>query len=248
MPLLTVLTAAIGRWAGYVRDAGESLTGQELPEGWEMEWVVQEDGEDPVLAGVVGGFPFARYEANGQSLGIAATRNLALARSGGSLTQTLDCDDVILPGGPAAVIDAFETHPDIHWVATQADDLLPDGTRVAFDPVRTPGYVEAGFVTEHILEHGYSPFLQNGVAYRTATIRALGGWVATPHGEDFAMHAAITELAPGYYTPEVIFLYRQHDEQTSRRPEWISRRSMSLDMVLQRITALRSIGLRIGTS
>ncbi len=244
MPVLTVLTAAIGRWAEFVAEAGESVGAQEVPAEWELEWVIQEDGAHPCLAEVVGAFPFARYESNGLGLGIAATRNLGLARARGAWVFVLDCDDVILPGGLRVVVEAIERYPEIHWVATQADNLLADGERLAFEPISPTGHVPAGAVSDFVLAHGKAPFLLNGMALRTATVRALGGWVAVPHGEDFGLVAAVAELAAGYYSPEVVWLYRQHDQQTSRSPEWLARREAAVELVRQRINAVRAVGLR----
>ena len=99
MPLLSVLTAAIGRRAEYTKQAGESLANQRLPPGWEIEWVVQEDGPDPCLSEICAGFTFARHRANNAQFGIPMTRNLALARARGILVHALDCDDLMLPSG-----------------------------------------------------------------------------------------------------------------------------------------------------
>ena len=179
-------------------------------------------------------------------MGIATTRNLALARTRGSLTQVLDCDDLVLPGGLGVVIDTFETYPEIHWLATQADNLLPDGMRVSFDPISPTGYVEARAVGDFILANGNAPFLPNGPALRTASVRALGGWPAIPTDDETSLLVAISEIAPGYYARTVTWLYRQHDQQTSRRPEWRALLPASMATVRQRVEALRAAGLRAG--
>jgi glycosyltransferase involved in cell wall biosynthesis len=246
MPLVSVLTAAVGEWAEFVAEAGESVAGQALPAGWELEWVVQEDGAAPSLAETVERWGFARYQANREQLGIAATRNVGLTRAGGSLVFMLDCDDLLLPGGLAAVVRPFTEHPEIHWVATQADNLEADGTRTSFEPLWEPGYRAAGAVNDYIVDSGRVPFLPMGMGFRLATVRALGGWLATPNGEDSGLVAAITELAPGFYTPETVWLYRQHERQTSRRADWQARLPVSLDIVRQRIRAVREVGLGIG--
>ena len=220
MPLLSILTAAIAERAGLIAEVGHSLATQQLPAGWELEWIVQEDGPDPALDAVIGRFPFARYAAHGERLGIAVTRNLGLTRVSGALVQSVDSDDVILPGGLATAIDAFAAFPRIHWVSGQADDLLPDGTRVVFDPYLPPGLVEPGVVGAFIEERDMVPIACPGLMMRTTTVRALGGWAANPRWEDTALFVALAELTPGYVTPEVTWLYRQHDGQTSRQSNW----------------------------
>ena len=247
MPLLSILTAAIGERPGLIAETGKSLADQELPDGWELEWVVQEDGPDPSLAPVIERFPFARYAAHGERLGIAMTRNLGLTRVGGELVQGVDCDDLILPGGLAIAVEAFRAYPRIHWVSAQADDLLPDGTRVVFEPYLRPGIVEPGVVGAFVEERDLVPIACPGLMMRTATMRALGGWAANPRWDDTALFVALAELAPGYVTPEVTWLYRQHTGQTSRQSSWPALRAELWVAVRQRISALREVGLRVAT-
>jgi glycosyl transferase family 2 len=246
MPVLSVLTAVHSGRAEFLAEAGESLVVQRLPAGWELEWTVQEDGPAPELGGLVERFPFARYGANGEQLGAATTRNLGLTRARGELTHVLDSDDLILPGGLAAAVEAFTAHPRIHWVAGRADDLLPDRTRVAFPPVIPPGVIEPGVVSGRLDEREPLPVHPAGLTMRTATVRALGGWVANPRGDDNALMIAITELAAGYLTPEVTWLYRKHADQITGLAYFPRLEPISWTLVRQRLAALREVGLRIG--
>jgi hypothetical protein len=75
MPLISVITAVHKPVAEYLREAANSVAAQRLPEGWELEWLVQEDGDTPTARELAVG---ALYEANGAGLGTATTRNLAL--------------------------------------------------------------------------------------------------------------------------------------------------------------------------
>lgn len=246
MPVLSVLTAAIANRDDLLVEAGESLLAQRLPDGWQLQWVVQEDGAEPGLADLVDKFPIADYAANGEQLGIATTRNVGLARVTGGLVHVLDCDDLLLPEGLATAIAAFVAHPDIHWVAGQADDLLPDGERVAFPPVLPPGRLAAGVVSALITEDRPLPVHPAGLTMRTATVRALGGWTASPRGEDNALLVAIAELAPGYLTHEVTWLYRKHTGQTTGLPSFPVLEPIGWAVVRQRLTALRAVGLHLG--
>lgn len=244
MPVISVLTPAHHGRAEYVREAGESLAAQQLPDGWSLEWIVQEDAAEQEL--VLDGFPFARYELNGERLGIAITRNLALARATGELVHVLDSDDQLLPGGLAVAINAFTTRPEIHWVATQAHDLRPDGSQKAFDPLIPPGYLEAGAVNDYVLTHldehgmGRWPFHHGCMTMRADTVRALGGWAAIPRAEDGMLLAALCELTPGYFTPEVTWLVRQHDARTSAAGTWPRLLPQSMAMIRGRIGAIRT--------
>jgi glycosyltransferase involved in cell wall biosynthesis len=237
--LVSVLTAAHAGRAELLVAAGDSVALQRLPAGWELEWVVQEDGAEPELAGVAS---TARYQANQARLGIAVTRNLALARVSGELVHVLDSDDVLLPGALGTALAAFQRYPQIHWVAAQADDLMPDGSRIPYPLAFPAGPVAPGALNVFTEEHGEPPVSCAGLTMRTATVRALGGWAANPCSEDVALLAAVAELTPGYITPEVTWLIRQHDGRTTRGARWPHLCRESVAMVRQRIAALRELG------
>jgi glycosyltransferase involved in cell wall biosynthesis len=239
MPLLSVLTAVHGDRADVLAAAGESVAAQELPTGWELEWVVQEDGDRPRLGGIAA----AEYEANGAQLGVAVTRNLALARVRGELVRVLDSDDLLLPGALARAIAAFAEHPEIHWVVARprmADavyfQLLPEGVHVR------------GAIGAYVQEHRRAPVHCAGLTARTATVRAVGGWCANPRAEDIELVAAVSELAPGYIDGTPSWLYRNHDGQTVRQPSWGMLHADSYLMIHQRLAAARALGLRMGTN
>ncbi|WP_228838712.1 glycosyltransferase family 2 protein [Nocardia amamiensis] len=243
--MLSVITAVHGGRADLLVHAGDSLAKQELPPEWELEWIVQEDGPTPHLADVVSRYHFARYAPNGEQLGIAATRNLALTRVSGELLHSLDSDDLLLPDALHVAIDAFAAHPDVHWVSAQADDLLPNGTRLPFAPLIGPGRIEIGVVEQFIREHDMVPIACPGLTMRTATVRALGGWAANPRWEDSMLFAALAALTPGWVAP-VTWLYRQHGAQTTRQDDWPRLQTELWAAVHQRISAIREAGLSLG--
>jgi len=239
MPLLSVLTAVHGDRAEVLAAAGESVAAQVLPPSWELEWVVQEDGERPRLGEVAQ----ASYAANGAQLGVAVTRNLALARVHGELVRVLDSDDVLLPGALARAIGAFSVHPEIRSVVGRprmADavyfQLLPEGVHAR------------GAIGAYVKEHRRSPIHCAGLTARTAIIRAVGGWCANPRAEDIELVAAISELAPGYVDATPSWLYRSHEGQTVRQPGWRALHAESYLMIHQRLAAARALGLRMGTN
>ena len=72
----------------------------------------------------------------------------------------------------------------VNWAYGQADDLTPDGSRVSFDPwIPILGQMPAGQVSGWIEPNdGNVPVPCAAVAYRTATLRVVGGWLALPLG------------------------------------------------------------------
>lgn len=243
MPTVSIITAAEKSRRDFLIEAGHSVAAQELPPGWALEWVVQEDGADPALAEAVGQFPFASHQANRQRLRAGPTRNLALARARGEFLRMLDSDDLLLPDALAAAIEVFARHPEIHWVAAQADDLLPDGRRAPFATSVATGPIPAGLVSQYLLQHRPANVHPAGLTIRTATARALGGWGGLPVREDTYLLAALAELTPGYLLPTVTWLYRKHPGQISRTLE--DQLPAVKAMGAQRVAAIREAGLRL---
>jgi glycosyltransferase involved in cell wall biosynthesis len=245
MPLISVLTPVHARRAEFLAEAGDSLAGQDMPAGWEVEWLVQEDGPASAPASVAQRFPFARYQANGESLGVNIARNVALSRARGSLVHVLDSDDLLLPNALRTAIEAFEAHPRIHWVTGQAHELLPDSTRLSFAAPLEPGLIEPGVLTQLVVDSGRPAAPCAGLTARTGTVRAFGGWVATPRGGDLALVVALAETTPGFLPPEVTWLYRRHPGQITGQDGWSRLQAESMALIQQRIAALRGLGLRV---
>jgi glycosyltransferase involved in cell wall biosynthesis len=242
---ISIITAAYVPLAQYFTETIDSVLGQELSPRWELEWLIQEDGIDPQLASLVTGLPGASYAANRVQAGIAMTRNLALTRATGDLVQVLDHDDVLLSGALARLIPRFDD-PSIHWVVGQADDLMPDGTRRPYESALPFGVIEAGTVNTWAIEHGGNwPIHCAGLVLRTHLVRAFGGWGAVPVDDDVMMFSALSECAAGYNDPSLTWLYRIHDQQTSRSETWRERSADGRRIALQRVHAIRAAGVTI---
>ncbi|GAA1653857.1 glycosyltransferase family 2 protein [Nocardia ninae] len=245
--LVSVLTAVHQPGAAYLPETLASIEAQTLPSGWELEWVLQEDGPTSDIADLAADHPWVRYAANGEKLGIAGTRNLALNRVRGELLQVLDGDDLLLPHALATLLPHF-ADPGIHWALGQADDLLPDGSRKSFPPY--PGLdfgrVPAGSVNDWALDSGGSwPVHCAGLMLRTASVRVVGGWGGVPTNDDLVMLAGLSGIADGWFDDTVTWLYRQHDAQTVRTAHHRTWGDETRRMALQRAAAVRNSGLRL---
>jgi len=245
MPLLSILTATHAQPDSYLPETAASVAVQDLPAGWELEWIVQEDGASPAAGDLLAQMPHVRYEANHAQLGPAVTRNLALARARGSLVQLLDHDDLLLPGALATLIPLFLEHP-IHWAVGQADDLLPDGTRRSYRSALPYGAIAPGLVNQWATAHEANwPIHCAGLMLRTTTLRALGGWIAAPSDDDIVMFAAVSQITTGYNEPTLTWLYRQHANQIHRSSTWQARSAHGRRIALQRATAAEAAQLNL---
>jgi glycosyltransferase involved in cell wall biosynthesis len=77
VPLISILSSVYGPSATYLDETISSVQNLVLPDGWELEWIVQEDGAEPSLADRLKPLDIVNYQANNSQLGIAITRNLA---------------------------------------------------------------------------------------------------------------------------------------------------------------------------
>lgn len=247
MPKVSIITATYAAGASYLAETAASVQEQALPLGWELEWVIQEDGDKPEVGqtlGDSGRWPVL-YAAHEVRLGPGGTRNMALSRATGDLVQVLDHDDVLLPGATALLVERFEQYP-ICWAVAAADDLLTDGTRMSWDSALPFGIIPAGGVNEWAERHGGNwPVHCAGLMMRTELVRALGGWAAAPVDEDIILFAALSELGDGWNDDAVTWLYRQHPGQTTRSTTWHRLTDTGRRMALQRVAALRHVRLGV---
>ncbi|MDP9797466.1 hypothetical protein J2S43_005978 [Catenuloplanes nepalensis] len=244
LPRLSIITAVHAPNSAHLADTIMSVQRQKLPPEWSLEWIIQEDGEQPQLASLFEDVEVAHYSPNGFQLGIAATRNFALARATGDLIQVLDSDDILLEGASASLISLF-LDSDIYWAVGQADDLMPDGERVQWDSILPYGRIRAGDVNRKAEEAGGNwPVHCAGLMMRAPALRAIGGWIGLPTDEDIAMFAALSEIGDGFNLDRVTWLYRQHPNQITRSANTEGSSEQARRFALQRATAIRSTGLR----
>jgi Glycosyl transferase family 2 len=202
--LLSVVTATIPERRDTVLGCYESLINQEMPAGWRWEWVVQEDSETPSLAGILPDDARIGGWWNGVHGGSAQTRNLALARCGGSLVRVLDDDDELEQGALFQDIEALEADPSLGWATSPAVDILPDGSTCAPAEVIPPGRVERGVLFEEWKRAGgLPPVVPGTMTIRRSLLRAFGGWMALPASEDTGILMAVSSLFPGHYGEKV---------------------------------------------
>ena len=230
--LISVITPFYAPTATHVRATYESLSSQALPDSWEWEWVIQEDGTAGAAQELLPADDRVRI-GGGRPGGVALTRNLALARSRGSLIRNLDQDDILLPGALTRDVTTLATHPAVGWVTSGVLDLLPDGSTVGFDGAPEPGELAPGVVFEHWRRHDFRlPVHPTSLCIRRWLAVALGGWMAVPGSDDTGLLIAASVVSTGYFQPEVGLLYRKWDGQESagaahREPtEWKLRMSL----------------------
>jgi glycosyltransferase involved in cell wall biosynthesis len=245
MSLISIITPLYKPRREHLVHTVKSVANQILPPGWFIEWIIQEDSPNVTINTNLLTLDCISYETNGAHLGVAATRNIALARANGDLIQVLDQDDYLLPHALGTLAQHFD-EPSIHWAVGQADNLNEDGTRTTWPSILPYGILEPGQANTVAAERGGNWVIHcAGLMIRTQVLRALGGWVTGWSDDDVIMFAGLSEVTRGYNDPKTTWLYRQHADQLSRTSESVKRSIRARQMALQRVTAMRDADIRV---
>ena len=221
MATISVITPVYQPKSDYLQAAGDSVAAQHLPAGWELEWLVQEDGRTDDARQILESTPWIKHSRNRHS-GQAITRNLALARARGGLVRNLDQDDILTSGALIRDIGALEANPDVGWATSRVLDLLPDGSTEGFEHDPPSGRIERGEAVRHWRAHDYRlPVHPTTLCIRRALAVALGGWMAVPGSEDTGLLIAASVLSTGWFTSDVGLLYRKWSGQASASPDHV---------------------------
>ncbi|SDX32976.1 Glycosyl transferase family 2 [Amycolatopsis xylanica] len=238
---ISVITAVYDGGHHFLPEAYESLNAQEIPDGWEWEWCVQEDGKTGIPASLLPNDPRIKYSA-GLPGRAGVARTMALSNATGPLIRTLDADDVLLPGALARDIEALHR---VAWCVSAGLDLHPDGTSTPgpHDPPDgpfTPGQLFAEQKRDKL------SVMATTFAAHKDLVLALGGWTALTGAEGVGLLLAAEAVAPGEFIARPSLLYRKHDAQTTASTTYwdAAEHELRMTAVLDRAESLRSAGWR----
>jgi glycosyltransferase involved in cell wall biosynthesis len=247
--LVSVLTPTFDPDPKFLTAAYKSLCAQEMPNGWDWEWIVWEDGPtrqaQDILPRDDGRITFGRARHGGQAI----ARNLALALARGDLVKNLDHDDVLTPGTLRRDIANLSRSPGIiRWTTSRVLDLLPDGSTVGFDDDPAAGPLRPGVVFDYWRTHNYrAPVHPTTICIERTFAVAVGGWMASPGSDDTGLLIAASLLSTGYFEPEVGLLYRKWPGQETAKPshtdpaEW----PLRMKLIEERGRAIQALGLAL---
>lgn len=214
---IVIITAVHAPSAHHLPDAYRSLHEQQLPDGWEWQWVVQEDGETDEVSPHLPDDPRVSFQ-QGRRGGPGVARTIGLARAEGDAVKVLDSDDVLTPGALARDIEALTRDPSVGWTTSRVLDALPDGSTVGFDQDPPEGPIERGTVLDHWRRHDFrAPVHPATLCVRHDLLLALGGWMALPASEDTGLLLALNAVSRGWFNREVGLLYRKWPGQATNQ-------------------------------
>ena len=213
--VITVMTAVHAPGKLFLSDAYQSLLKQELPDGWEWQWVVQEDGQTDEVSPHIPDDPRISF-GQGRAGRAGMARTIALPRASGSFVRVLDADDQLTSGALARDIEVLTQNPHLGWTTSKVLDLLPDGETRGFDGDPDEGVLERGSVLRSWQSSNHrSPVHPATLCVRHELLLALGGWMALPASEDTGLLLALDAVSQGWFTAEVGLLYRKWPGQVT---------------------------------
>ncbi|WP_293990134.1 glycosyltransferase [Streptomyces sp.] len=245
---ITVVTAVHAPSARFLPEAHTSLCEQKLPDGWEWEWLIQEDGHGEEVQAHLPDDARVSFR-QGRAGGPGVARTMAVARARGSYVKVLDADDQLPPGALGRDLAALEARPDLGWATSRALDLLPDGSTAGFPGDPEEGPIERGTVLGHWTANGFRAQVHPATLFvRRELLLALGGWMALPASEDTGLLLALDAVSRGWFSAEVGLLYRKWEGQVTGRPAHTDpvEREARMTVVAARARALAELGWRYG--
>ncbi|MFC8518459.1 glycosyltransferase family 2 protein [Streptomyces sp. NPDC057257] len=243
---IIIVTAVHAPSAGFLGDAYKSLCAQELPAGWEWQWVIQEDGTTDRVR------PYVPDDARvsfrqGRAGGPGVARTIALAHTRGAYVKVLDADDQLTEGALARDLAVLEADPAIGWATSRVLDLLPDGSTAGFPGDPDEGPIERGTVLDAWKANGFlAPVHPATLFVRRDLLLALGGWMALPASEDTGLLLALDAVSRGWFSRETGLLYRKWEGQVTGQAAHTAtaEREARMAVVEERARALAALGWR----
>ncbi|WP_328537547.1 glycosyltransferase family 2 protein [Streptomyces sp. NBC_00344] len=212
---IIIVTAVHAPSAPFLPDAYTSLCIQELPEGWDWHWVIQEDGRGSDVAPHVPADERVTFR-QGRAGGPGVARTMALAHANGDYVKVLDADDQLAPGALARDLAALEENPSLGWATSRVLDLLPDGSTAGFEGDPDNGPIERGAVLAYWKANNYRAQVHPATLFvRRDLLFALGGWMALPASEDTGLLLAMNAVSRGWFSSDVGLLYRKWPGQVT---------------------------------
>lgn len=213
---IIIVTAVHAPSAHFLPDAYESIRAQELPEGWEWHWLIQEDGTTDEVEPYVPQDDKRVTFRQGRPGGPGVARTMALAHADGDYVKILDADDQLTPGCLARDLAALEADPTLGWATSRVLDFLPDGSTAGFPGDPEAGPIERDAVLDFWKANNYRAQVHPATLFvRRDLLIALGGWMALPASEDTGLLLALNATSRGWFTPDVGLLYRKWPGQAT---------------------------------
>jgi glycosyltransferase involved in cell wall biosynthesis len=233
MPTLSLLTAVHPDRDEHLSDTAASVAATKTAAariGWTVDWIVVFDGPADRTPALPAADLVKIQPHHG---GVSAARNVAHRHATGDWVTPLDGDDVLDPGGIAAVLSAVNTGDG--WIATNR--LLLAGQRTRHW-ISEPRSWEAG----ELAEHWTAPMNchPNSVIAERRLVTHAGLWPEhLDVNEDLAWLLTLSEHSPGRFDPTVTLRYRVWHRQVVADPSYPERKARAFRRIEHDINRIR---------
>ncbi len=243
MPTISVVTAVLAGRHQHLPELYASLQRQELPPGWQWQWIVQEDGQTGRVFELLPEDDPRISMATGPHAYPAGARTLALTRANGVLLRAVDADDVLPDLALGRDIETLLEHPEIGWCTSAALDLLPDGSLRTGPRDPNPGPLPSGCLAQGERD-GWLQVLAVTMTTYKELVWFLGGWAAVS-GEDVSLLLAAEAVSDGWFIAEPGLFYRRWDGASTVHLDKLGQMPPSArrEVILGRASALRRTGI-----
>lgn len=220
-PAVSVLMCARNAGA-YVAESFNSILAQTFKD---FELVVVEDASTDQTVRLIEGFadPRIKLLRNAENLGVAASRNIALAQARAPIIVLADADDVSAPDRLERQKDFLDKNPDVGLLGAYADVIDADGALLGAikTPIEDDG-IRREMRTRAALVHG-------AVAVRKTLLVGGGGYrVKFVAGSDYDMLLRLSEKTRMATLPDNLYRCRLSPSSISIRRRGAQARCIAL--------------------
>lgn len=200
LPLVTIVTPTYDR-AHYLPETIESILSQDYAN---LEYVVLDNGSTDATPEILRGYgDDIRWEHHPENIGLSRAINRGLELARGQILGFVSDDDPLLPGAISALVEVFQSKPDVLVVYPDWDVIDGEGRHVRH--IATFDYAYVDMVRYH---HTYPG---PGTLFRRSVLDRIGGLDESfriVSDYDFWLRAGL--LGPFCRCPRTLARYRQH--------------------------------------
>ncbi|HTB80509.1 MAG TPA: glycosyltransferase family 2 protein [Opitutaceae bacterium] len=228
-PLISVIMPVHNTPEQWLTKAIESVRDQAYPH-WEL--CIADDASTlphvrPLLEAYMRKDARIKVVCRPQNGHISATSNSALELAAGEFTALLDHDDELAPHALLCVAEAILARPGVEVIYSDEDKIDEHGFR--FDPHFKPDWNPDLLTSQNYFSHL--------TAYRTATLRAIGGFRPGFEGsQDWDVALRMVERVQPqniHHIPRVLYHWRAIDGSTATHPDEKNYAGMSARRALE---------------
>jgi glycosyltransferase involved in cell wall biosynthesis len=209
----------------YLKECLDSILTQTFTD---FELLLIDDGSTDGSAAIIAGISDSRirYVKNEKNLGIARTRNRGLELARGEYIAFIDSDDISVPQRLEKQVAFMDANPQVGICGGWVQELYPDGTLIKGELRQYP----AGDAEIREMMYWNCPLWNPSVIMRKAVIDAHGIRHNTEFisASDFDLFVKIGKVSSMANLPEIMHLYRRHENQITSRRTFEANRNASL--------------------